>query len=118
MAKKNKKTSEIEKDIISKMKDLGIYNKSYLHSIEVLAKSLHDHEKVLEQFEEEGSEYVIEFVNKNGSVNKVRNPLYITLEALRNSIYSYSKQLGLLPKSSQSLVQITESKLDKWLKEN
>lgn len=88
---------QYKNDIIKKMKSIGSYNDAFLHVVNILAKSLKDFEDAQEQFEESGRELVIEYTNKNGSTNTVKNPVYLSIEKLRNDILVYSRELGLTP---------------------
>lgn len=92
-----KAEKKYQTDIRRKMKAVNTYDKSFEHGIRVLAKTLVDYDDVIQQFEDGGAEIVVEYTNKNGSTNKVKSPLYMALEKLRDDILLYSRELGLTP---------------------
>lgn len=94
---KNKEVEKHRKDIIAKMKAVNTYNKSFEHSISVLAKTIYDYENALVLFERSGGSIVIKHTNKNGSTNVVKNPLYLAIEKLRDDVLAYARELGLTP---------------------
>lgn len=89
--------SKYKKDIIKKMKAVGTYNKSFEHSINVLAKTLAEYEEAIELHERTGGNILVKHTNKNGSTNVVKHPLFQAIEKMRDDILSYSRELGLTP---------------------
>jgi len=89
--------AKYKKDIIKKMKAVGTYNKSFEHSINVLAKTLAEYEAAVELHERTGGNILVKHTNKNGSTNVVKHPLYQAIEKMRDDILAYSRELGLTP---------------------
>lgn len=88
---------EYKEDIVEKMKEVGTFNDSFIHSVDVLARTLFDYEIAVKNFESSGSHIIVKHTNKNGSTNIVKNPLYLAIEKLRDDVLSYSRELGLTP---------------------
>ena len=57
--------------------DAGTYEPFFDSTIETLAKKLEDRDRARKQYEDEGSKPVMEYTNKGGATNLVRNPLLI-----------------------------------------
>ena len=79
------------------MKSIGTYQKEFLKVIENLAQVYEDMDTAREQFAESGGKVVIEYTNKNGSTNLIKNPYFVAIEGLQNSILMYNRELGLTP---------------------
>jgi phage terminase small subunit len=92
-------------DIIEKMKFVGTYNDSFEHTINVLAKVLHDYDDAIKLFNKANGNIVMKHTNKNGSTNIVKNPLYQAIEKLRDDVVSYSRELGLTPAGLKKINQ-------------
>lgn len=86
-----------KKKIVEAMKALGTYKKEYSDTIEILAKMMFDYEMAETAFQESGGDYVIEYTNKAGATNIVKNPHWVVIENLRADILTYSRELGLTP---------------------
>lgn len=86
------------KSKISKaMKVLGTYKEQYENTVELLAKMLFDYENAETAFDQSGGNFVIEYTNKAGATNMVKNPHWVVIENLRSDILIYSRELGLTP---------------------
>lgn len=85
------------------MKDLDIYEDSFIISVDILDKLLDEYEKAYKEWEDGGCKMVVEYTNKNNQTNYVKNPLYQSMEKLRMDILSYSKELGLTPSGLKKL---------------
>ncbi len=108
------------RDIVRKMKVLGVYNKSFDHAIKVLAKILRDYDATTDKFNATGGNIVVSHTNKNGSTNLVKNPFYLAIEKQRDDIIAYSRELGLTPAglkriNSEGPRPAVQSTLDKVL---
>ena len=90
---------EIKEEIVERMKEQGTYSKSYSHTIELTAQAIIDYDNARQMFEDEGSKIMMEYTNKNGSTNQIKNPLYLAIEKLRSDIEQFEKGLGLSPTS-------------------
>lgn len=89
--------NQYKKKIVKAMEVLQIYKEEYENVIEILAKMLFDYDMAEIAFNESGGRYVIEYTNKAGATNIVKNPHWIVIESLRADILTYSRELGLTP---------------------
>lgn len=96
-----KTLENIRKDIIKKMENIGMYNDSYLITIDTLARAIFDYHKAIKLYEDTGGNLVISHTIRNGAVNLVKNPIYLSIEKLRSDIFSFSKELGLTPNTKK-----------------
>ena len=92
-----KTVNEHKEEIIINMKRVRTYNESFEPVIQVLARTLYEYSITTDKFEDTGSEIILEHTNRAGITNKVKNPLYLALEKLRDDVIAYSKELGLTP---------------------
>lgn len=117
MAVKTKKA--MERDIIKKMKSLGVYKPEYSSMILIFAGMLHQYSEFEEQFEESGYKITEEYTNKAGATNERKVPLYMAMESLRRDIATYADRLCLNPKALESVTteNTKTSKLSKLLSE-
>lgn len=97
--------NNLTKSIIDCMKAIGTYDNAFSLSIGILDKLLSDYYSARNQWEAEGGLLVIEYTNKNGQTNTVKNPLYQSMEKLRMDILTYLKELGLTPSGLKKLKQ-------------
>lgn len=79
------------------MKKIGTYKPEYESAMRILAEALRDYDCAKEQFEEGGGVYMVEYTNKAGATNYVKNPLYVVMDDLRKNIITYCRELGLTP---------------------
>lgn len=77
--------------------DAGTYEPFFDSTIETLAKKLEDRDRARKQYEDEGSKPVMEYTNKGGSTNLVRNPLLTIINELDRDSLQYWRDLGLTP---------------------
>lgn len=91
------KAQTYRKRIVEDMKKTGTYRKEFGRVIDNLARLFEDMDRAREKFEDTGGELVVNYTNKNGSTNLVKNPLYLTIEGLQTNILLYSRELGLTP---------------------
>lgn len=97
MVDRKKLEARYKRQVVRKMKGVGTYNVSFMHTINVLAQVLADYEETIEVFERTGGQKVIKHTNKAGATNIIKNPLYQAIEKLRDDIITYSRELGLTP---------------------
>ena len=95
-------------DIVKKMKALNVYRPEFEHAIDGLARALVDQERTIDLFDKSGGQIMIRHTNKAGATNAVKNPFYLAIEALRQDIIVYLRELGLTP---SALKRINESGL-------
>lgn len=77
--------------------DVGTYKKQFDDTIDTLAGMLAARDAVWEDFEQSGEGFVIWATNKNGSTNKVKNPLIVIWDDLNKSALPLIRDLGLTP---------------------
>lgn len=97
-----------KKKIIAQTQGVGTYRKEFLPVIEALAGILEQRDKTHAEFTASGGKSVIEYTNKNGSTNLIKNPLLQTWNDLNTSALAYWRDLGLTP---QGLRKIDEDLL-------
>lgn len=88
-----------KRKIISAMEANDMYKDSFLPIIETLSEILDRRQKVLKQFVEEGSHYVIEKTSDRGAVNTAKNPLLGLIQECERDALSYWTALGMTPQS-------------------
>lgn len=96
-AQMDQETKKHYSKVKRQMKKIGTYKPEYDAAILVLAEALKDYYCAKEQFEERGGDYMVEYTNKAGATNYVKNPLYVIVDDLRKNIVSYCRELGLTP---------------------
>jgi hypothetical protein len=97
-----------KKKIIAQTQGVGTYRKEFLPAIDTLAGILEQRDKTHAEFTKSGGKSVIEYTNKNGSTNQIKNPLLQTWNDLNTSALAYWRDLGLTP---QGLRKIDEDLL-------
>lgn len=97
------KAATYKKKIIRDMKAVETYRSEFKTTIESLAKIYENLDTARAQFEESGSEFLIEHINKNGQTNYIKNPLYAIIEQMNDQILAYSRELGLTPRGLKQL---------------
>lgn len=101
------------------MKSLGIYDKQFDKSIEILNDILNDLDFARKDFKAENRQYVVEYTNKNGGKNLVKNPQYQVIADLSDRALRYLNELGLTPAGLKKIKDKKEkkavSKLDEAL---
>lgn len=94
------------------MNKIGTYKPEYEAAMRVLAEALRDYDRAKEQFEEEGGEYMVEYTNKAGATNYVKNPLYVVMDDLRKNIITYCRELGLTPAGFKKIGGSDDQEMD------
>ncbi len=77
--------------------EVGTYRAPFDPVIETLAATLEERDRVYEKYVEEGSKATIDYINKFGATNTVKNPLLILWDDLNKSALAYWRDLGLTP---------------------
>lgn len=106
-AKHKRTVTKTKKEIVENMSTLGTYKQEYNATVEILAKILVDLEDAENEFFESGGALIIEYTNKAGATNNIKNPFYAIIESLRQSAIIYARELGLTP---AGLKKINENK--------
>lgn len=116
--KKYYRTDYISK-ITESMKSLDIYDEHFDKSIEILNDILNDLDFARKDFKADDRQYVVKYVNKNGSTNLVKNPQYQVIADLSDRALRYLNELGLTPaglkKIKDKKAKKQKSKLDEAL---
>lgn len=102
------------------MQNLETYAPEFDKTIEILNQILNDLDGARYRFKEEGEQFTLEYTNKNGSTNLVKNPIYVTISELNDKALKYLNELGLTPaglKKIKDKKAAGNSKLDKILGE-
>lgn len=79
--------------------EAGTYREPFSAVLETLAEVLEQRDRVLEQYQKEGSHALITAMTDRGSVNQKENPLLRTWRDLNVTALAYFKEMGLSAKS-------------------
>ena len=101
---------EWKRTIRRNCKAVGTYSRNFESVIDALAKILSERDAVYKQYEDEGSEAMVEKISDRGAVNHVINPLLTLWKDLNTSALAYWRDLGLTP---AGLKRINEEGLKK-----
>lgn len=89
--------------ITTNCKAAGTYRPEFDSLIAALA-DLYERKTIVEQqYKDEGSQILVEYTNKNGSTNLIKNPLLQMIIDLDRDILAFSRELGLTPRSNVRL---------------
>lgn len=83
--------------IKNKCREAGTYRESFDVTIENLAIILAKRDELHDEFLNSGESAVMEYTNKNGSTNLVKNPVLTMMNDYNTSALAYLKELGLTP---------------------
>jgi len=89
---------QIKQDVITAMKELGVYKEQYNETINIFVDMIHQYESLTKQFKEGGYEVTEEHTNAVGAVNTKKRPILTAIEKLRVDIATYSNILCLNPR--------------------
>lgn len=78
-------------------RDAGTYQPYFDHVIDTLASILEKRDEAEAQYIESGSCPLIEYTNKGGATNFVKNPALVLWDDLNKSALAYWRDLGLTP---------------------
>lgn len=84
--------------------EAGTYKPFFVHTIETLAQLMELRDNALDKFYAGGGETVVEYTNKNGSVNMVKNPALVVVMECHSQALAYWKELGLTSKSYKQMM--------------
>lgn len=85
------------------MKQINIDPKQYDAVIKTLADILEQRDACFESYVESGDSPVIEYTNKGGATNTVKNPKLILWMDLNTQALTYWRELGLTPSSYKKM---------------
>ena len=83
--------------IVKACKAAGTYQKYFDTIIGTLASIMERRDSVAEAYAEDGSQPLVEFTNKNGSTNLIKNPMLTLINDLDRDALAYWRDLGLTP---------------------
>lgn len=95
--------------------EAGTYMPYFDAAIDALAGILECRDDVEELYKEQEEGPVIEFTNKNGSTNMVKNPVLATWDDMNKAALTYWRDLGLTP---AGLKKIREDSFRKGAEKN
>ena len=84
--------------------EAGTYKPFFVHTIETLAQVMELRDNALEKFYDGGGQTVVEYTNKNGSVNLVKNPALVVVMECHTQALAYWRELGLTSKSYKQMM--------------
>ena len=88
-----------QQKIRARMKRVGTYRPEFELTIQRLAGLYLRIEKAEEKYKAQGEEEVIEYTNKGGATNWIKNPLLCVIEELSDKALVIERELGLTPAS-------------------
>ncbi|MCI8374850.1 MAG: P27 family phage terminase small subunit [Lachnospiraceae bacterium] len=91
-----KKSSWVKK-IKKACEEAGTYRPYFDHTILTLAEILEKRDDAAQAYKDYGSIPLIEYTNKGGATNLVKNPAIILWDDLNKSALAYWRDLGLTP---------------------
>lgn len=99
-----------EKRIKEACQKAGTYRPFFDTTILSLSEILEKRDEVEKYYQETGAKPLIEYTNKNGSTNLVKNPALVMWDDLNKSALAYWRDLGLTP---AGLKRIDQSAMQK-----
>ena len=95
--------------IAASLKVIKVDPKQYRAVIETLADILEQRDSCLARYVEDGAEPVVEYTNKGGATNTVKNPLLIVWADLNTQALAYWRELGLTPSAYKKMTGGTKA---------
>ena len=95
--------------IAASLKQIKVDPKQYQAVIETLANILEQRDACLARYVDEGAEPIIEYTNKGGATNTVKNPLLILWTDLNTQALAYWRELGLTPSAYKKMTGGTKA---------
>lgn len=99
-----------KKKIKNACEEAGTYRPFFDAVIDTLAETLEKRDAAAEYYEFLGSMPIVDYTNKGGATNMVKNPALVIWDDLNKSALAYWRDLGLTP---AGLKKIDESALNK-----
>lgn len=90
--------------ISANLKKIKIEPKQYEAVINTLSDILEQRDACLERYIEDGSEPIMQYTNKGGATNTVKNPLLILWTDLNTQALAYWRELGLTPSAYKKMI--------------
>lgn len=88
----------------------GTYREYFNSAIEILAEIMEKRDEAEQAYKASGSKPVVQYTNKGGATNVVKNPALVLWDDLNKSALAYWRDLGLTP---SGLKKIDETSLKK-----
>lgn len=89
--------------IAASLKQISVDPKQYQAVIDTLADILEQRDACLERYVSDGAVPVMEYTNKGGATNTVKNPLLILWTDLNAQALAYWRELGLTPSAYKKM---------------
>lgn len=89
--------------IAASLKQIKVEPEQYTAVVETLANILDQRDACLARYVEDGAEPVIEYTNKGGATNTVKNPLLVVWSDLNTQALAYWRELGLTPSAYKKM---------------
>lgn len=89
--------------VVRCMKSLGTYRPEFARMAQRVAAMYVKRDEIEQQFAENGGRIMIEYTNKNGVTNLVKNPLWVALNEMNSNLLIYERELGLTPAGLKKL---------------
>lgn len=77
--------------------EAGTYRPFFDMTIDTLADILEKRDKALKEYEDSGSEAIVEHTNKSGATNREQNPILRLINDYNRDALTYWRDLGLTP---------------------
>lgn len=81
----------------------GTYRDFFEDTIDTLADILEKRDDTDAEYEKRGKQPLIEYTNKGGATNLIKNPALILWDDLNKSALAYWRDLGLTPKGLRAI---------------
>lgn len=92
-----------KKRILSACKSAGVYQPFFDDVINSLAAVLEKRDDAEAFYKESGGEPIVEYTNKSGATNLIKNPALSVWDDLNTTALTYWKELGLTPSGYKKL---------------
>lgn len=84
-------------------REAGTYQPYFDHVIDTLASILEKRDDAESQYIQSGAEPLVEYTNKGGATNMIKNPALVLWDDLNKSALAYWRDLGLTPAGLKKL---------------
>lgn len=105
-AEKKPRRTPLEKKkrvIIERMEKLGTYKAQYMSAINRTAELMVELDRLMERYEAEGHEPIVEHTNKAGATNLVESPTRSAIDKVYTQLLAHERELGLTPAAMKKL---------------
>ena len=98
-------------------REAGTYQPAFEMAIDALAGILENRDHAQKMFQESGGETVVEYTNKNGSTNMVKNPAMVVVMDCNAQALAYWRELGLTSRSYKQMTGSLNVKVESTLED-